>query len=256
MDTYQQDGTSHHDSSFPLIGITGMRHMIPSKVSAQNLLGVASPDDYAQGVEAAGGLPLVIPYLADDTTVMALAKRLDGLVLAGGEDVDPLLFHEEPQRGLGTVVPERDRLEVQLAHYMVQQNKPIFGICRGMQVMAAAFGGTLYQDLLREWGGSIAHRQRAARNHLSHHVTVRKGSQLHACMEGEERILCNSFHHQAVRQVPPGWDATAWDDDGLVEAMERPGSPLLLAVQWHPENLWRYDEHFLNLFRALVEAAK
>jgi len=233
-----------------------MRHVISSKVSSHSLLAVASADDYARGVEAAGGLPVVLPYAANDTTVLAWAERLDGLLLAGGEDVNPLLYGEQPKLGLAIVVPERDDIELQLVHAMVQSKKPVFGICRGIQVLAAAFGGSLYQELSREWRGKIAHRQKAPRDHLSHRISVKPDTRLSSCLGGCREIFCNSFHHQAVRDVPADWEATAWDDDGLVEAMEHAAYPFLVGVQWHPENLWSTHSEFLGLFTAFVDAAR
>jgi putative glutamine amidotransferase len=239
----------------PIIGITGTRHQIPLKVPGPGLRGVVSADDYAQGVEAAGGIPVVIPYLAEFETVRALATHLDGLLLGGGEDPDPALYGEQPEVGLGTVIPERDGLELTLVAAMVAANKPILGICRGIQLLNVAFGGSLYQDLPRHWRGLIQHMQRAARSHLSHTVHVDPKSRLYHLLGERRQVRTNSFHHQAVRELGMDLRAVAWDDEGLVEAIEHPDYAFLVGVQWHPENLWREHPEFHGLFQGLVDAA-
>ncbi|MDQ0190068.1 gamma-glutamyl-gamma-aminobutyrate hydrolase family protein [Alicyclobacillus cycloheptanicus] len=272
----------------PLIGLTSYRHKFAWNKPGPDLQGAVLADDYTQAIEEAGGIPLVIPYLETEEAVRHVVERLDGLILTGGNDIDPSIFGEEPHKGLGEVCPERDWLEVTLVRYARQFGKPLLGICRGMQVINAALGGTLYQDLAREWAGSIQHSQRAARHHLSHKVHIKPGSQLFHLLGAAETLRTNSFHHQAVRDVAPGLVAVAWDDEGLVEAVEAeegwspgasgsadalgsaggsgtpgvpggPGTPrrgtFLVAVQWHPENLWRTTPVFLGLFRGLVEAA-
>lgn len=240
----------------PVIGITGMRHNLTSRAAAQGIMAVLSADDYSHGVEAAGGAPFVLPYITEESTLEAWSDRLDGLILAGGEDVDPLLFGEEPKNGLGSIVPERDILEIKLIHLMMKRNKPILGICRGMQVINVAFGGSLYQDLGNQWSGKILHRQRAARNYLSHHVKLEPDSLVSRCLGGKSEILCNSFHHQAVKDLAEGFRPTGWDPEGLIEAMEHNRYPFLVAVQWHPENLWKDYSEFLGLFKGLVDACQ
>ena len=239
----------------PLIGITGNRHTFSSRLPGPALIGLNVSDDYAHGVEAAGGLPVVIPYLQDEATVRSLAERLDGLLLAGGEDVSPLLYGEQPHLGLGEVIPERDELELRLVKAVMNLDKPVLGICRGIQLLNVALGGNLYQDLPREWAGDISHSQRARRNHLSHRVRLEAGSRLHALLGEGTELLCNSYHHQAVKDLAPGLTPVAWDDDGLVEAFELQGDSFVVGVQWHPENLWRTYPVYLGLFQGLVNAA-
>jgi putative glutamine amidotransferase len=239
----------------PLIGITGMRHVIQVKSAGPVLLGVASADDYALGIESAGGVPLVIPYIEQKSSVAALAKKLDGLLLSGGEDMDPILFDENPRSGLGQVVPERDELELALIHEMLGQRKPILGICRGMQVLNVALGGTLYQDLDRQWRGLIAHQQKARRDHLSHGIRIESKSQLYDLLGRQKYLRTNSFHHQAVRKLAKSLRPVAWDEEGLIEGVEHVSASFILAVQWHPENLWRTHSVFHGLFKGLVEAS-
>lgn len=239
----------------PLIGITGNRHTFALKIPGPVLAGVNSADDYAHGVEAAGGIPVVIPFFDHEDTVRDLARRLDGLLLAGGEDVSPLLFGQQPRIGLGEVIPERDQLEIGLLHAMMELGKPVLGVCRGVQLLNVALGGSLYQDLPREWGGTTLHSQRARRNHLSHSIQIEPNSRLYRLLGQYTTLDCNSYHHQAIDRVAPSLVAVAWDEDGLIEAVERPGTEFVMGVQWHPENLWRTYPVYLGLFQGLVEAA-
>lgn len=239
----------------PSILITGNRHRQSSSLPGNLLQGLWLGDDYVHGVEQAGGIPFVVPFLENESSVELVADKMDGLLLSGGDDIDPALFGEEPHGGLGDVTPERDRLEILLIHAMMRRNKPILGICRGMQVLNAAFGGTLYQDLPREWKGRIQHAQRGPRNHVTHTVHIEPGSRVHDLLGGQTELRTNSFHHQAVKVVAGNLIPVAWDEEGLVEAVEIPGSSFVVAVQWHPENLWRKHSEFLGLFTGLVKAA-
>lgn len=240
----------------PLIGLTGARHTRKTSLPGMPLIGVSLSDDYTQGIEHVGGLPVVVPYVCDESILGDYATRLDGLVLTGGEDVDAATYGEEPYYGQGTVVAERDRIEIALVQMMRAQSKPILGICRGIQLVNVALGGSLYQDLVRQWKGHIQHSQRAARNHLSHRVKIVPESRLAACYGDETTIRVNSFHHQAIKDVAPGLKVVARDAEGLIEAVESVSDWFVLAVQWHPENLWRDDKVVLGLFRSVVNAVK
>lgn len=239
----------------PLIGITSYRHVFPTRSTGPNLLGSVLSDDYAHGVETAGGLPVILPFAERKASISEYADVLDGLLLSGGDDVTPELYGEEPRVGLGEVSPERDELEIALISAMVDRGKPILGICRGIQILNVAFGGSLYQDLNREWRGSIQHSQKARRSHLSHTVHIQPASRLYELLGGRPQVRCNSFHHQAIRNVGNPLIPVAWDEEGLVEGVEHPELPFVVGVQWHPENLWRTESGFLGLFRGLVESA-
>ncbi|MBX5436489.1 MAG: gamma-glutamyl-gamma-aminobutyrate hydrolase family protein [Alicyclobacillaceae bacterium] len=238
------------------MGVTSYRHKFASKLPGPALMGAVLSDDYTQGVEVAGGLALVIPFVDRNDVIPDIADCIHGLLLSGGDDVDPAWYGEQPQLGLGEVNPERDELELRLIAEVVARGKPILGICRGIQVLNVAFGGTLYQDLPRQWKGTIQHSQRARRDHLSHTIRIQPGSRLQQLLGGEATLRCNSFHHQAIRTVGRELVPVAWDEDGLVEAVEHPDYPFLVGVQWHPENLWRTAPVYLGLFRGLVEAAR
>lgn len=240
----------------PLIGLTCYRHKLELTTPGPDLQGAMLADDYSQGVEAAGGIPLLIPYLTTPEAVRSVVERMDGLLLTGGNDVCPETYKTEPQIGLGSVYPERDWIEVRLVQEAMQMGKPVFGICRGMQLLNAALGGTLVQDLTRARRGKIQHNQKAPRHHLSHTVHVKRDSRLFGLLGNVKSLKTNSFHHQAVRDVAPALTAVAWDEEGRIEGVESTEHPFVVAVQWHPENLWRTSPEFLGLFRGLVEAAE
>lgn len=246
---------SNDNKQSPLIGISGTRYSRQSQISAPNLLGVSLADDYAHGVETAGGIPVIIPFYEDTSSVVGLVDRLDGLLLSGGEDVDPLVYQEQPCQGLGPTVPERDKLEQALIENMMEAGKPILAICRGIQILNAVLGGTLYQDLPSQWSSNIQHAQRSRRNHLSHAIQVDPSSKLFQLLGNQEQVYCNSFHHQAVQVCAPDLRPVAWDADGLIEAVEHTSCDFVVGVQWHPENLWRTTPYYLGLFEGLVEAA-
>ncbi|BAS28670.1 gamma-glutamyl-gamma-aminobutyrate hydrolase family protein [Limnochorda pilosa] len=241
----------------PVIGITCGR----TEDQARVFLNVP----YLEAVVDAGGLPVALaPVTAGDPPeetarrAGALLARVDGLLLSGGDDVDPALFGEEPDPRLGWVDPDRDGLEVALARAALQEGRPILAICRGIQVLNVAAGGDVYQDLAQH-PGALQHRQQAPRWHASHAITVRPGSVLARVLglEGGGSLRVNSFHHQAVRRVAPGFRAVAEAADGLVEAIEADGSAAFcLGVQWHPEHMVKRWPAQRGLFRALVEAAR
>jgi putative glutamine amidotransferase len=168
----------------------------------------------------------------------ALAALLDaccGLVLSGGEDVHPSRYGEDPSPALGDVEPLRDEMEFAAVAAAVAREMPIFGICRGLQVLNVFFGGTLYQDIATDRPGELlAHQQSQPWNERSHSAHVMPDSLLHRTVS-EDCLYINSFHHQAVKHLAPGLRVVARADDGLVEAIERPDYPWLLGVQWHPE---------------------
>ncbi len=212
-------------------------------------------EDYVKAVVTAEGLPYVLaPVFHRD--IPALLDRLDGLVLTGGSDVDPVLYGEAPHPKLGSVFRERDDFEIALCREAVRRDLPTLAICRGHQVLNVATGGTLIQDLPSEpSGGSVDHDPDTERASRIHDVRILDGSRLRRLL-GKERVGVNSFHHQAIRDLGQGLVATAWAPDGVIEGVEDPSRRYLVGVQWHPESFWREAEGFAPLFRALVEAAQ
>jgi putative glutamine amidotransferase len=180
----------------------------------------------------------------------------DGLVLTGGEDMDPAWYQTEPHPKANPPSRERDLFELALFAAARQRGLPILGICRGIQVVNVALGGTLWQDLPSERPGPVEHYPEAARNQRTHRVRLQPGSLAAGALGGTD-LSVNSFHHQAIHDLAPKLVATGWSEDDLIEAVEAaPGQPWLLAVQWHPEEMHaEVRSPDRGLFRALVERA-
>lgn len=230
----------------PIIAITATsRSETPGEPERVRLNGA-----YVDAVLRAGGVPVVSPpapaEIADD-----FIRTVDALLLTGGEDVDPALFGATPHPALGRVTRARDLWEIALARAARTRGMPTLGVCRGIQVLNVAFGGTLIQDIPAVRPGPIVHAQEEPRGDRTHLVRMEAGSAL-ATMLGAERCV-NSMHHQAVAEVAPGFSVTATAPDGLVEGLEwTAGDWWCLGVQWHPEEL---DGEDVRLFTALAGAA-
>lgn len=216
------------------------------------------PAPYVERVVEAGGLPLLLPVV-DPDRAEAYLDLADGLLLIGGDDVDPSLYGAEPHPALGAVDLARDRFELALLRVAMARDLPTLGVCRGVQVMNVALGGTLWQDLPSEFSGALAH---AGAYDASHDVDVVPGSRLAAILgigssgAGGARVAVNSHHHQALRRVAPTLAVTARSPDGVVEASELPSQRFFVGVQWHPERL-PDAEATRRLFAAFVaEAAR
>lgn len=211
---------------------------------------------YVRAVTAAGGVPIVLSPLMGPSLAARALDGVDGLVLTGGEDVDPAWYETAPHPRLNPPSRERDLFELALFAAARQRELPVLGICRGIQLVNVALGGTLYQDLPSERRGTVDHDPQGARTDRSHDVRLEPGS-LAAGALGSATVRVNSFHHQAVRDLAPKLVASGWSEDGLIEAVEgAEGQPWLLAVQWHPEEMHAdVGGPDLGLFRALVARA-
>lgn len=210
---------------------------------------------YVRAVIAAGGTPLLIPSDGDDGLATEYLPLLHGLLVPGGEDVTPALYGEDPLRQVTFMNEEKDRMELALIRGAVERGMPVFGICRGIQLLNVCFGGTLYQDLPTQYPGVLGHAQdMAIRGQLTHRVTLEPDSLLEKLLGGEP-LSVNSYHHQAVRTPAPGFTVTARAADGVIEGVEDPERNLY-AVQWHPEDLVESHPRFRPLFRHLVERAE
>ena len=206
---------------------------------------------YMDGIEQAGGLPVMFPFSADEQDLEQLARMCDGFLFTGGHDVDPALYHEAPLNGSVVPCPKRDVMEGLVLGKAIGSDKPVLGICRGIQFINVFLGGTLYQDLPTQLPSGVEHRQKPPYDAPVHDVDVVKGSPLHGCL-GVDRLAVNSCHHQAVRRLAPSLTAMAFSPDGLVEAAYMRGKRFLWAVQWHPEFSYASDGHSRNIFRAFA----
>ncbi len=232
----------------PLIGITPHPATDPDAAGLSGLL-----DQIVRGVEQAGGLPVVVPLGLSAATLRAVFDRLDGLLLSGGGDVDPASYGGEDHAALSGVDAGRDAAELTLTRWAVAAGRPLFGICRGLQVLNVALGGTLYADLAeRDGTGRHTFYPDLPPDLRPHAVSVEPGSLL-AGIVGPE-LDVNSMHHQGCRQLAPGVLVVARAPDGLVEGLEVAGHPFALAVQWHPECLLGVPA-MRGLFEAFVAAA-
>ncbi|MFM8533623.1 MAG: gamma-glutamyl-gamma-aminobutyrate hydrolase family protein [Acidimicrobiia bacterium] len=213
-------------------------------------------EDYLESVRRAGGEPVEVVVGGEQPE--QILSRVDGLVLTGGGDVDPQLYGEAPQETFQAAESGRDQFEIALARAAVARGIPVLAICRGMQVLNVAMGGTLFQDIPSQVTGALQHAVPQPRAGGAHEVWVATGSTLSALlkdhMEDGETCHVNSRHHQSVKDVAKGFEVTATSPDGVIEAMEKPGGAFCVAVQWHPENFWRTGE-FRELFEGLVQAA-
>ncbi|WP_212391349.1 gamma-glutamyl-gamma-aminobutyrate hydrolase family protein [Sporosarcina beigongshangi] len=211
-------------------------------------------NDYMQAIIRAGGLPFIIP-IGHREDIAQVVSLLDGLLLTGGNDINPILFNEEPHAHLGEVSPSRDLFELELARQMLTVDKPILGICRGLQLLNVAAGGTLYQDIHQQNTGPILqHIQKAPDAYTSHFIQLEKGSLLEG-IAGSERIQVNSFHHQALKDVSTVFNVSGSASDGIIEAVESIDKKFVLGVQWHPELLaTKGDAVSLRIFDRFVGA--
>jgi putative glutamine amidotransferase len=210
---------------------------------------------YVDAILRAGGAPMLIPPVQDELTLRALYMRLDGVLFAGGGDIEPAHYGAAPHAHLGTLDPLRDSAELPMARWALADGKPILGICRGIQVLNVALGGTLYQDLPSEIESDLQHNlsyEREDWTHMAHEMRVAPGSRL-ARLLGAERLPINSLHHQAVRDLAPGLHAVAWAPDGVIEAVEGADHSFVLGVQCHPEALQaQADPRWRAVFGAFV----
>ena len=236
--------------SAPVIGITCST--LPPAASDEHRRH-SIPEVYIDCVVQAGGLPLILPNI-HASHVPAYLDRIDGLVLSGGYDVDPETFGEHPHPELGIVDFTRDAFELALCHGVRARGIPTFPICRGLQILNVAYGGTLIQHIPAQVEEPICHAQRTIRrSSLGHTIDIVEGSHLHE-LAGTLRTRVNSYHHQAAREVGEGLVVSARAPDGVIEGLEDPSHPWLVSVQWHPERRLE-DPLSQALFRGLVEAA-
>lgn len=237
----------------PRIGITSWHRNDGDKLERWE----AIRDTYTGAICTAGGLPIILPIADDDPGLIGdFLDTLDGLLFTGGEDVAPAYYGEPVDERCQEPDGARDLFEIHLARAALARRTPVLGICRGLQVLNVAAGGSLYQDIACRPGTLSHHSAGAAdRQKLIHAVRILPGTRLHGIM-GVKEAQVTSTHHQFVKDLAPGFRVTAESlEDGIVEAIEDPDRPFLLAVQWHPERMVRDHAEHLALFQGLVRAA-
>jgi putative glutamine amidotransferase len=215
---------------------------------------------YVRVLTEVGAIPWLIPLLTgDEKTTRAMYEAADGVFLTGGVDVDPSSYGEEPHELLGKTDAARDWTELHLIRWAMHDRKPILGVCRGIQMLNVAAGGTLYQDVQAQYTGSMKHdyfppTDGYQRDSLVHDATIVPDSQLERIL-GLQRVTVNSMHHQGIKTLASGFQPTAHAPDGLIEGIEGNGDWFLIGVQWHPEELAETRPDMRRLFSAFVEAA-
>ncbi len=236
--------------NMPLIGISGSMETKKNKVFLLQA--------YFDAISGAGGIPVLLNPQMSQSAVSECMEALDGLMLAGGGDVGPWHFGQDPVAEIGEITPIRDVFEFELLKQADRlSTMPVLGICRGMQVMNVAAGGTLYQDLPTQYpsreAALLCHQQEQPYEVPTHAVHIKKDSLLYRQI-AQETCMVNSMHHQAVDALGSGYRLVAASDDGVAEAMEMPGHPFRLAVQWHPERIQDMLSH--NLFATFIRSAQ
>jgi len=209
-------------------------------------------DSYIQAILHSGGIPLILPLVKSSSAIESFVALCDGFLFCGGNDITPLLFGEEPRTGIGKTDITLDLFQIRLMKRILETQKPVFGICRGMQVLNVALGGSIHQDLSSFPGDTFDHLQSSARrSDISHKIQCKKGSLLHKV--AGTYLFVNSYHHQAVDIPGDGLFVTAKSGDGTIEAIEMPSHPFVLGVQRHPESMFRNSFEMRHLFFYFVQ---
>ncbi|MCE9560959.1 MAG: gamma-glutamyl-gamma-aminobutyrate hydrolase family protein [Planctomycetes bacterium] len=215
---------------------------------------------YIEAMRAVGGVPWLIPLIPHDRdTLNEIFDRLDGVFITGGVDVDPACYGEPKSPLCGTIDPDRDAVEIALLKHALDRKLPVLAVCRGLQILNVACGGTLYQDVAAQVPAALKHDhfptpEQPSRKFLAHDITVKSGSRLGKIL-GDAVVPVNSMHHQAIKDLAPSLAATAYAPDGIIEGVEGTGSQFVIAVQWHPEELTDTQPGMARLFTEFAAAA-
>ncbi len=231
----------------PIIGIVA---------SAKDVDDLTSTTTYPKAIEAAGGIPIVLPCGENFEMYDHFVDLCDGFMFTGGCDIHPARYGEDILPACGSIQDHRDTIELAFFEKAIQTDKPVIAICRGIQLVNVGLGGTLYQDIPSQLGTNIAHKQTEGRFEPSHRVTVVENTPLHAMTGGKTAMMANSFHHQAIKALGRGLEVMARAEDGVIEAVFMPEKPYVHAYQWHPERLWQIDCDNQRIFTQFVDACR
>ncbi|WP_400246894.1 gamma-glutamyl-gamma-aminobutyrate hydrolase family protein [Niallia sp. JL1B1071] len=236
--------------SKPIIGITGA-YIFKNKF----MEGTYVHHDYQKSIAANGGLPIILPFVEENLAV-EMVDLCDAVILSGGEDIDPITFGEDPHQKIGDTILLRDKVELNVIKRAMETNKPILAICRGIQILNVALGGTLIQDIPSQVKDSIKHTQSVNRSWDTHFITIKEDSQLASIM-GETKTRVNSLHHQAIDILAKDLEVVATSKDGIIEAVEHKSyRNFMLGVQWHPESMASTNEKMNQIFAEFIKSAK
>lgn len=230
-----------------------MKPIIGILAEVNDELTTAVKNTYIRAITVSGGAPVLLPYTDNDEAIDRFIDICDGFMFTGGADIDPSRYGEKQSPFCGSVRPYRDELDFKAFHKAMSTGKPILAICRGLQLVTAALGGTLYQDINTEVDTDMIHRQTEPVYSPSHGVNVLSDTPLFDLV-GKDRIKANSFHHQAIKKLGNGCKIMATADDGIIEAIYLDGNRYLRAYQWHPERLCDSDESNRRIFDDFISA--
>ena len=208
---------------------------------------------YMKGIEAAGGIPVMLPLTTDYKIIQRLVENFDGFLLTGGQDVSPKLYGEEILSECGQINQQRDEMEQILIKQVIELDKPMLGICRGIQILNAVLGGTLYQDLPMQYSSEIDHYMMPPYDRVVHKVILNEKAPLYSILNVKE-IGVNSYHHQAIKDLSEKLEIAAVSEDGIIEGVYMPDKKFVLAMQWHPELSYQVDENSMKIFDIFVNA--
>lgn len=208
--------------------------------------------DYINAVLKVGGIPIILPVVDDLTIIEEQISFCDGIIISGGQDIHPKFYGENQHKKLGEVDSDVDRYQLELAQIAIFKDMPLLGICRGMQLINVASGGTLYQDLSEKSDDILKHLQSGKRYDICHNIRIEEGSILYAVFGSSTKV--NSYHHQAVKDLGEGLSITAVADDGIVEGIEMKGKKFVVGVQWHPEMMIAGGSEMEGFFKRFVES--
>ncbi|WP_196001263.1 gamma-glutamyl-gamma-aminobutyrate hydrolase family protein [Clostridium sp. 1001271B_151109_B4] len=236
----------------PIIGIIGSLYTESNPSFAGNYFDYNN-NNYSKCIAKANGIPIYLPIIENKDVLEEQLSLCNGILLPGGADINPLLYNTSPQLHLGKCNDLIDWYQISITQKALSLNMPILGICRGIQVLNVAAGGTLYQDISHNIPNAILHNQNSHLSNICHPISIKKNSLIRNIL-GEDKYIVNSAHHQAVKELGNNLIATSTSPDGIIESIEMEGKNFVVGVQWHPEMLSLKDTIMLKLFESFISS--